>query len=74
MNGPVRTKQQLLDTIGVQEIVKGEMPEHDKDGIHAILTVVRGAAPFRRAKRLEAGYETRAISDEPLKGIVEIHL
>ncbi len=71
---PVRTKQQFLDAIGVQEIVKRQMPEHDKDGIRPILAVLGGSRPFRRAERLQPSNQTLAVADETVQARVEIQL
>ncbi|HEX2778415.1 MAG TPA: hypothetical protein VHM30_02880, partial [Gemmatimonadaceae bacterium] len=57
----------------MQEIVQREMPEHDEDGIAAILTMVCPPGPFRGAEHLEASDQTPAIDDEPVEARVEIH-
>src|SRR5512133_795950 len=70
---PVGTKQKFLDAIGVQEIVKRQVPEHDEDRIGPILAVLGGLRPFRRAERLEPSNQTLAVEDETVKARVEIH-
>src|SRR5262245_50749219 len=60
--GPVPVEQQLLDAIGVEEIVKGDVPEHDEDGVVAVLPVLGGLLPFRRRQLADPGDEALAVA------------
>jgi len=60
---PLFIEQELLDPIGMKEVVKSEMAKHDEHGIVAILAVLCRASPIRIRKASETPYERYSITN-----------
>src|SRR2546428_397746 len=69
---PVLTEHELLDPVGVVEVVEGEVAEHREDRVGVVFVVARRARPVLRAKLAQPGDQACAIVLETAQRGVEV--